>query len=78
MFCPHLRGPRDVLDRSLQSALLIAINTTFRAEEPLLVKAAHSLENRANIPYFLQELGNFPSTMGYFNGRVWLILAVCS
>ena len=39
---------------------------------------AHLSDDRANIIEFPCKLGNFPSTMGYWNSRIWLILAVSS
>jgi hypothetical protein len=35
---------------------------------------AHLLKNSEFIPDLFGILGNFPSLMGYFNGRVWPIL----
>jgi hypothetical protein len=39
---------------------------------------AHPLDKSKIISYFEQKVGNFPFTMGYWTGRIWLILAGCN
>jgi hypothetical protein len=39
---------------------------------------AHPLDKSNKVSYFGRKVGNFPYTMGYWTGRISLILGVCN